>query len=90
MEPPRQFTAYENRESRFECDAAGFPEPKIEWKRSGDRPLPRDGRHIVSGTTLILRNPRREDSDIYVCHASNPGGTAVAGVDVTVSKFGKA
>lgn len=88
VEPSLQFSAYENRDSRFDCKASGSPKPNIEWKRSGGRPLPKDGRHIVIGTTLILRNPRRTDSDIYICEASNAGGTAVAGVDVTVNKFG--
>ena len=48
------------------CDASGFPEPKIRWKKSGT--------YVSHTKQLNLSGSTRDDAGEYVCIASNGVG----------------
>lgn len=49
------------------CEAQGFPKPKVIWKKASDQ--------IGEGETLIIENLEFHHSDIYTCNAENEQGS---------------
>ena len=83
-----KITAFTDQITEIKCDVEGFPSPKIEWRRQGNKELPFD-RHYIRNNNLYLRNPIKADEDIYMCHASNPAGSVMGGTEVTVQTYGE-
>ncbi|XP_028846644.1 neural cell adhesion molecule 2 isoform X1 [Denticeps clupeoides] len=59
----------------FTCRAYGSPEPNVTWHRKGVE-LQESEQYVVRarGTTLTVRNIRRDDGGPYTCKASNKAG----------------
>ena len=86
--PVPKITAFTDQITEIKCDVEGFPSPKIEWRRQGNKELPFE-RHYIRNNNLYLRNPIKADEDIYMCHASNPAGSVMGGTEVTVQTYGE-
>ena len=86
--PVPKITAFTEQVTELKCAVTGFPTPKIEWRRQGNKELP-IGRHYIRNNNLYLRNPTKEDEDIYMCHASTPVGFVMGGTEVTVLTYGE-
>ena len=86
--PEPKITAFTDQVTELKCQVEGFPPPKIEWRRQGNKELP-FGRHYIRNNNLYLRNPIKEDEDIYMCHASTPAGSVMGGTEVTVETYGE-
>ena len=86
--PVPKITAFTEQVTELKCAVEGFPTPKVEWRRQGNKELP-FGRHYIRNNNLLLRNPIKEDEDIYMCHASTPAGSVMGGTEVTVITYGK-
>lgn len=86
--PVPKITAFTEQITELKCAVKGFPTPKIEWRRQGNKELP-VGRHYIRNNNLYLQNPTKEDEDIYMCHASTPAGSVMGGTEVTVLTYGK-
>lgn len=84
--PVPKITAFTEQVTELKCAVTGFPTPKIEWRRQGNKELP-IGRHYIRNNNLYLRNPTKEDEDIYMCHASTPVGFVMGGTEVTVLTY---
>eukprot|EP00118_Oscarella_pearsei_P016938 m.165733 g.165733 ORF g.165733 m.165733 type:complete len:5158 (+) comp38902_c0_seq1:154-15627(+) len=67
------------------CRVSGVPLPNIAWTRSGKRIDSVSHKYeVLSNGTLKLRNIQRDDSDKYVCLATNIGGSSSGNVFVNV------
>lgn len=86
--PEPKVTAFTEQLTELKCVVEGFPTPKVEWRRQGNKELP-FGRHYIRNNNLYLQNPIKEDEDIYMCHASTPAGSVMGGTEVTVETYGK-
>ena len=86
--PVPKVTAFTGQVTELKCSVAGFPKPKIEWRRQGNKELP-SGRHYIRNNNLYFQNPIKEDEDIYMCHASTPAGSVMGATEVTVLTYGK-
>ena len=86
--PEPKVTAFTEQLTELKCVVEGFPTPKVEWRRQGNKELPL-GRHYIRNNNLYLQNPIKEDEDIYMCHASTPAGSVMGGTEVTVETYGK-
>ena len=86
--PVPKITAFTEQVTEIKCAVEGSPTPKIEWRRQGNKELPR-GRHYIYNNNLFLRNPTKEDEDIYMCHAETPVGSVMGGTEVTVLTYGE-
>ena len=86
--PEPKVTAFTEQLTELKCVVEGFPPPKVEWRRQGNKELP-FGRHYIRNNNLYLQNPIKEDEDIYMCHASTPAGSVMGGTEVTVETYGK-
>ncbi|KAF8354473.1 wrk-1 [Pristionchus pacificus] len=65
----------------LKCSVTGNPLPKINWFKEGGQIPP----HIsVQGDTLHIMSAQKSDAGIYVCHANNTAGTAIAKTDLRV------
>ncbi|XP_044182814.1 uncharacterized protein LOC114953234 isoform X7 [Acropora millepora] len=84
--PVPKITAFTQQVTELKCAVTGSPTPKIEWRRQGNKDLP-IGRHYIRKNNLFLRNPIKEDEDIYMCHASTPVGSVMGGTEVTVLTY---
>ncbi|KAM7427687.1 hypothetical protein ABFA07_021212 [Porites harrisoni] len=84
--PVPKITAFTEQVTEIKCAVEGFPTSKIEWRRQGNKELPR-GRHYIYNNNLFLRNPIKEDEDIYMCHAETPVGSVMGGTEVTVLTY---
>nr|XP_021547233.1 hemicentin-2 [Neomonachus schauinslandi] len=69
----------------LECDANGFPAPKIVWFKDG-QPIPETGHHCLLDKPRALHFPRIQegDSGLYSCRAENQAGTAQKDFDLLV------
>ncbi|XP_066519183.1 neural cell adhesion molecule L1-like protein isoform X2 [Hoplias malabaricus] len=69
----------------LECIGEGFPTPKIEWTKLGQK-LP--DRAVVEnhGKLLTIEDVNEEDEGRYMCKAKNPHGEAVHYFHVTVEE----
>lgn len=86
--PEPKVTAFTEQLTELKCVVEGFPPPKVEWRRQGNKELP-FGRHYIRNNNLYLQNPIKEDEDIYMCHASTPAGSVMGGTEVAVQTYGK-
>jgi len=84
--PEPKVTAFTEQLTELKCVVEGFPPPKVEWRRQGNKELP-FGRHYIRNNNLYLQNPIKEDEDIYMCHASTPAGSVMGGTEVTVETY---
>lgn len=65
------------------CNVSGTPLPNVTWQRR----FGLDGPPVdigVSGNELTLVNITRYASDTYICKGTNPHGTSIRGITVTV------
>ena len=70
---PESQTAAEGEDVLFECEAGGYPSPKIEWVHNG-KPIsqaPPNARRIVTSNTIIIRNLTKQDTGNYGCNATS-------------------
>ena len=86
--PEPKVRAFTEQLTELKCVVEGFPPPKVEWRRQGNKELP-FGRHYIRNNNLYLQNPIKEDEDIYMCHASTPAGSVMGATEVTVETYGK-
>jgi len=61
--------------AEMECEAAGYPDPKISWVRQDGKLLPSGQETLVSGK-LTIPNVQRNNRGKYICTANNDVGTA--------------
>ncbi|XP_017136257.1 neuroglian isoform X1 [Drosophila miranda] len=69
-------TAAEDEEVVFQCEAAGFPEPKISWIHNG-KPIEQstpNPRRTVTDNTIRIVNLVKSDTGNYGCNATNSLG----------------
>jgi len=59
----------------LECEADGYPSPKVSWRRQDGKLLP-NGEETLANTKLSIPNVQRTNKGSYVCTASNGVGTA--------------
>ena len=60
---PQNITVNRSTPLFLNCDATGFPEPKIKWEKSGIT--------LFETKQLNISNSKRNDAGEYVCIASN-------------------
>lgn len=69
---PQSQTAAEGEDVMFECEAGGFPSPRIIWIHNGvpiDRSPP-NPRRIVTSNSIIIKNLTKQDTGNYGCNAT--------------------
>ncbi|XP_046613235.1 basement membrane-specific heparan sulfate proteoglycan core protein isoform X7 [Neodiprion virginianus] len=72
IEPARQ-TVFQGTVAEVKCVVTGNPAPSVTWTKRGE-PL---GAHIqIVGSTLRILEPNVSDRGIYVCQATNSGGSS--------------
>ncbi|XP_056129543.1 neural cell adhesion molecule L1-like protein [Lampris incognitus] len=70
---------------QLECIAEGFPTPKVEWMKFGDK-LPDKAEVKNHGKLLTIPRVEEDDSGKYMCKAKNPHGEVVHYFTVTVEE----
>jgi len=70
---PESQTAAEGEDVMFECEAGGFPAPKILWVHNGKgieiaEPNPR---RTVTSNTIFIKNLTKQDTGNYGCNATS-------------------
>jgi len=60
--------------AELECEANGYPDPKISWRRQDGKLLPSGEETIMSGK-LTINNVQSNNGGQYICTASNDVGT---------------
>ena len=63
IEVPQNITVNTSTPLSLRCDASGFPEPRIGWKKSGI--------NLSDTKQLNITSSNRNDAGEYVCIASN-------------------
>jgi len=63
---PQNLTVNETNPIAVSCDASGFPEPSVKWKK--------DGQILSQPKQLSIQTSDRSDTGLYVCTASNGVG----------------
>ncbi|KAM4610533.1 cell adhesion molecule L1-like a isoform 2-T4 [Polymixia lowei] len=71
------------RELQLECIAEGFPTPKMEWLKMGEK-LPERTNIKNYGKLLTIPAVEEKDAGKYMCKAKNSVGEAVHYIDVIV------
>ena len=74
---------YETWDTTLSCNIFGYPPPKIKWTRSF-RPLS-DGRHVMAGKDLVIKDTRREDRGPIMCRGDNHLGHVYALIVLVVN-----
>lgn len=71
MPGPRKVIAQVGLSSYLQCNAIGYPYPKVTWWR-GDRMLPLNSIKYLQmqNFTLLIRKVGGQDSGIYTCHVT--------------------
>ncbi|CAK9303387.1 unnamed protein product [Gordionus sp. m RMFG-2023] len=54
----------------LKCNATGYPQPRISWKRADIQPLP-NGDAIYRGNVMLIKNITKADRGRYICVADN-------------------
>ncbi|XP_067448015.1 neural cell adhesion molecule L1-like protein isoform X2 [Thunnus thynnus] len=72
-------------ELQLECIPEGFPTPKIEWRKMGDKLSTRTTFNNF-GKLLTISAIEESDEGKYMCKAKNPAGEAVHYFDVIVEE----
>ena len=71
---PQSQTAAEGEDVMFECEAAGFPSPRIVWVHNGvalDKDKYSDNpRRIITSNSIIIKNLTKLDTGNYGCNAT--------------------
>jgi len=69
---PESQTAAEGESVIFECEAGGFPAPKINWVHNGKRieDAPPNPRRTVTSNSIMIVNLTKQDTGNYGCNAS--------------------
>ena len=69
---PQSQTAAKGETVMFECEAGGFPAPKIIWIHNG-RPIdeaPPNPRRIIKSNSIMIKNLQLNDTGNYGCNAT--------------------
>ena len=69
---PQSQTAAEGEDVVFECEAGGFPAPRIIWIHNG-KPIensPVNSRRIITSNSIMLKNLTKQDTGNYGCNAT--------------------
>ena len=80
-------TANESTTVLLECNAVGTPTPTISWFKDSV-PLPSSSyprTSIAPNNSIIVTSVMMIDEGVYVCQASNTGGTESATVTLNVN-----
>lgn len=70
QESTRNLQVGEHTKVYLECNATGFPTPRVYWQRENEAILPMGGFQFW-GNTMVINDIKREDRGIYICHAEN-------------------
>lgn len=103
LSPPEDITNNTGSSIAFSCEVKGWPVPAIEWRvqsESAHVALPSDNARISVQSRggpsdyemtswLQMVDLKREDSGIYICHATNSEGSASARAYLTIGNFKK-
>ena len=66
------------------CETYGYPTPKVTWSKGGVAiTMETDERLTITASALTIREPKADDSALYVCTASNSGGGVSVATNVT-------
>lgn len=68
--------AAEGQRTTMECQAEGFPKPKVSWRRENDELFPRGLN--ANAPVLTFPHVKREDRGNYICTATNGIGESVS------------
>ncbi|KAJ8728639.1 hypothetical protein PYW07_006335 [Mythimna separata] len=84
QDPPRissATTIFESTEGdallKIPCSAAGLPVPSITWK-ADDLVIKPSAKYTIEDGTLVIRNPKKSDTNSYTCEAKNEAGAVSA------------
>ncbi|CAN8004190.1 unnamed protein product, partial [Ixodes pacificus] len=84
---PREKSAVVGENVVVDCQAEGFPPPRIWWeKSSGSRPseykviISNSHIHALENGSLMVREAERNDTGFYLCQASNGVGSGISKV----------
>ena len=85
---PLNTIAITSRDALINCQAEGFPDPVIEWKKSNTRslsgsyrPIIYDGRlHKLENGSLEIKHVDKLDEGFYMCKATNGIGSGISTV----------
>ncbi|XP_028412686.1 Down syndrome cell adhesion molecule-like protein 1 homolog isoform X2 [Dendronephthya gigantea] len=72
---------------RLRCSYSGFPEPKIKWLDSKEKPIDvtnSDKYHVTMEGHLVIHDLNRKDSKRYVCMVANKWGSIKKGITLKV------
>lgn len=70
---PKSKLVTEGQNLEVSCDATGFPQPTMYWKREGNAIMPAGGQKLA-GPTLRIKEVHRLDRGAYYCVADNGVG----------------
>lgn len=87
IEAPNNTNAADSETVKFRCEAAGIPEPKLQWFKNGEPLVPND-RIKINENELIIENVQEIiDTAVYQCNASNVYGYAFRDFYLNVLKL---
>lgn len=74
IQAPNNTNAADEETVRFKCEAAGIPEPRLQWFKNGE-PLTTNDRVRINSNELIIEGVQEiTDTAVYQCNASNVYG----------------
>ena len=80
---PQAFLVVEGMNLHLDCEAIGFPSPRVIWFRLPGMQMLQN-RTNDEATSLERRNITKDDEGAYICTAKNPLGSDSYEVQVTV------
>lgn len=80
---PQPFLVVEGMNLHLDCEAIGFPCPRVIWFRLPGMQMLQN-RTNDEATSLERRNITKDDEGVYICTAKNPLGRDSYEVQVTV------
>ena len=80
---PQAFLVVEGMNLHLDCEAIGFPCPRVIWFRLPGMQMLQN-RTNDEATSLERKNITKDDEGVYICTAKNPLGSDSYEVQVTV------